>query len=645
MSGSDIFSVGTSGLLVFQRALATTSHNIANVNTEGYSRQQVDFSTRPPQGGSGGYIGTGVQADSVRRAYDGFLTTQVRNNTSANSQLQNFYQLANQVDNLLADPQTGLAPGLQSFFSAVQGVANDPASIPARQVLLSTGQLLTDRFHAINQQLTDQRNSANSQLQTIVTEINSLATALAKINADIVSAQGAFATQPPNDLLDQRDALLNQLAQRVAVTAVPEGNGALNVFIGNGQGLVVGSQASSLSVVQNSFDPNRSEIAYLGGSATVTISDNLSGGTLGSVLDFRRQILDSAQNALGRVAVGLSATFNAQHVLGQDLNGALGANFFSVGAPDVLARSGGSPNTGNGVVAATVANVNQLTTSDYRLQNSGGTYTLTRLSDNTVTTLASFPGTPVTVDGVTISLTSGTINSGDSFLIRPTRPAAATVNVALSDARKIAAAAPIRTSASLSNAGTGAISPGTVSNTTNLPLAGPITLTFNSALNQFTVAGGPGGTLAYNPATDSGGKQFTFSTYGGIAFTVSGVPANGDTFTIGNNTGGVSDNRNALLLGGLQNQLLLGGGTVSLQGAYGQLVAEVGAVTHQADINSKAQEGLLNQVTQARDAVSGVNLDEEAANMIRFQQAYQASAQIIALAGTLFDTLLGALRR
>jgi flagellar hook-associated protein 1 FlgK len=655
MAGADILGVGISGLLAFQRELATTGHNISNANTPGYSRQVVDLTAQNPLPASNGYIGTGVQVSSVQRNYDSFLTANVRSATASNSQLQQYYQLASQVDNLLADPTAGLTPSLQRFFDSVQVVANDPTSAPSRQVMLSEANALADRFHYLDQRLGDLRTGVNTQIGSAVNEINSIASGIAAINKQIVDAQGAGGGQPPNDLLDKRDALVVQLAQRVAVTTVPQDDGALNIFIGNGQTLVAGNNASALSVTANTFDPTRSEIGYVVGGATTVITNSITGGSLGAALDFRNQILDTAQNELGRVALGLTSTFNAQHRLGMDANGNINQNFFS----DITATSptatGSTSNTGSGVVAASVTNISALTTSDYRLERTASGYTVTRLSDSTITNLPSFPGSPATVDGVTLSLSSGAISVGDSFLIQPTRRGASAIGVVISSATQIATSAPIRTGEATNanglptNLGTGKISAGTVSNTTALPLAANITLAFDpnalgAGVPGFTVTGGPGGTLAYNPATESGGKQFTFPAFGGITFTVSGTPSTADSFVISNNTSGVSDNRNALNLADLRNQLTLANGTATYEGTYGQLVTNVGADTHRAEINKGAQESLLNQVTQARDAVSGVNLDEEAANLVRFQQAYQAAAQVISISATLFQTLLTAVK-
>ncbi|MDA8362254.1 MAG: flagellar hook-associated protein FlgK [Gammaproteobacteria bacterium] len=650
MASGDMLGPAVSGLLAFQTEMATIGNNIANVNTPGYSRERVQLTPSPPQYTGAGYIGTGVQVSSVQRIYDQYLAGQLNSATSANSQLQNYSQLATQVGNLLADPQAGLSPNLQSFFNAVQGVASDPSSTSARQVMLSQGQSLVSNFQYLDSQLTSLGSGVNTQITNSVNQINSLATSIAKLNGQITQLQGTAGGQQPNTLLDQRDELINQLSQQVAVTTVPQTDGSVNVFIGNGQSLVMGSTAIPLSVVPNTYDATRSEVGYTVGGVTTDISNQITGGTLGGALAFRDQVLNPSENALGQVAIGLAATFNAQSRLGMDQNGNINQNFFNTidqSSPQVLPSS---TNTGSppATIGATVTDVSALTTSDYRLDRTATGYTLTRLSDNTVTNLTNFPGAPQTVDGVTLSLASGTIAVGDSFMIEPTRTAAANIGLAISSTSQIAAAAPISTAVATNasgvptNQGTGAISAGSVSNTTNLPLSGAITLTYDASTQQFNVTGGPGGTLAYNPATDSGGKQFSFPTYGGATFTISGVPANGDSFVISNNANAVSDNRNALALAGLATQSTLANGTASYNGAYSDLIANVGTQTQNANTSSTAQQAVLNQVTQQVNSVSGVNLDQEAASLVQYQQAYQAAAQMISTSSSLFQTLIAA---
>lgn len=653
MAAGDLLGTAVSGLMAFQRQLATTGHNISNVNTPGFSRQNVQLDARLPQFSGDGFIGNGVQITTVKRSYDDFLTAQVRTSTSANSQLQQFVQSASQVDNLLSDPRAGLAPSLQSFFDAVHALANDPTSTTGRQILLSQANALADRFHYLDARLTDLRNGVNISINTAVNEINNLANSIATVNDQIVKASSNASGQLPNDLLDKRDELIAQLAERVSVSTVPQDNGALNVFIGNGQTLVIGGTANTLAVVTNQYDATRFEIGYQMGGATSNISSSITGGTLGGMLDFRNQILDTTQNALGRVAIGVSATFNDQHQLGVDLNGALGGNFFN--PIDTTSSTSRVLTASAALVGVTITNPAALTSSDYRLDFNAGTYTLTRVSDGVVVYPANATFPAGAIDGLTFTLTGSAPAAGDSFLIQPTRLGAKDIGVALTDPARIAAAGPLRTGAATNgsglptNLGTGTISAGSVSNTAGLPLAANITLTFDPdagglGIPGFVVGGGAPTPQLYDPATEGAGKTFTFAGFGGITFTMAGTPQDGDSFVISNNTNAASDNRNALALGDLRTVLTLANSTATYENAYGQVVADVGTNTHRAQVNQNAQQSVLTQATEARDSVAGVNLDEEAANMVRFQQAYQAAAQMIAVSNSVFQTMLDAVR-
>jgi flagellar hook-associated protein 1 FlgK len=523
-----------------------------------------------------------------------------------------------------------LSPALQDFFAAAQAVANNPADTPSRQSLLSSGTSLVARFNSLASRFDELRNGVNSQLTSTIGEVNSYAQQLAALNGRILVAQ-QNPNQPPNDLLDQRDSVINKLNSLVGATTVSNTDGTVNVFIGNGQNLVIGQQAMALAAVPALDDPQRMEVAYkVGGTAVLLNSSSLQSGSLGALLAFRANDLDSAQNALGRVALGLAQTFNDQHQLGQDLNGALGGNFFAAPSPVVMAQS---TNTGGAVVSAAIASVSALTTSDYRLTYDGTNYSVTRLSDNTTSSYATLPQT---VDGVTIAITSGALASGDSFLIEPTRNAAANLAMSISDPAKIAAAAPIRTAAANANTGTGRISAGTVDTPPppNANLQNAVTITFTGA-GTFNVTGvGTGNPVGVVYA--NGGNI----SYNGWTVKITGSPTAGDVFTIATNSGGVADGRNALLLAGLQTQNTLAGGNTTYQGAYSQMVSQVGNRTQQMDVTAKAQSALVDQVTTQQQSLSGVNLDEEAANLLRYQQAYQASGKVIQIASTLFQTIL-----
>ena len=636
--GNSIFGIGLSGLNAAQAGLLTTGHNISNAGTPGYNRQQIVQATNIPQLTGAGFIGQGVQASTVKRIYNQFLASQALEAQTQSSQLDSYYTQIRQLDNMLGDPSSGLSPALQGFFRGVQEVAANPGSVPSRQALLSGAQSLAARFQGFAQRFSEIRDGVNSQIASSVTEINSLARQIAGLNHNIGLAESAANGQPANDLLDARDALVAQLNQRINTTVVRQSDGDYNVFIGNGQALVVGTQTLTLKTAASPTDPARTTVGYVSSGNTILIPEaNLQGGNLGGYLAFRSGTLDSAQNALGRVAIGLAQTFNDQHRLGQDLNGAIGGNFFNVPLPNVISRTGNNPASS---ITAGISDAGALTASDYQFGFDGANYTLTRLSDNTAVSSVVPPSgaSPLTLDG--ISITAAAINANESFMIQPTRNGARDIAVAIGDTAKIAAAAPIRTAAALANSGAGTISAATVNSPppVDVDLRQPVTITFHTPYDgQFDVTGGGAGLPANNQAYTAGVNI----SFHGWTVQINGNPAAGDTFTVGPNNNGTSDNRNALLLGGLQTRNTLRGGTASYQSAYGQLVSEIGNKTRELEVTSKAQANLVTQTEQLQQSLSGVNLDEEAANLLRYQQAYQASGKVMQIASTLFDTLLG----
>ncbi len=648
--GNSIFGIGISGLTAAQAGLVTTGHNISNASTPGFTRQEVVQVSNIPQFTGVGFLGQGVAVATVKRIYSDALSNQLTLAQTQGSQLDAYYAQIKQLDTLLGDPSAGLAPALQGFFSGVADVAAHPESVPSRQSLLSSANALSARFQDLDQQIAEIRAGINSQITSSIASINQYAQQIAGLNQSILAVESATAQQPANDLRDQRDALVAALNQEVRASVVKESNGSYDVFVGNGQPVVVGSTTFALVAGRSLEDPQRVEVGYRNGAAVGLISSSsIQGGRLGGLLSFRSDSLDAVQNSLGRVAMGVAQTFNDQHVLGQDLNGDLGKELFTIAGPTVLPSSS---NAGAATVAAALQNVGALTTSDYRLQYNGAAlgnenFTLTRVTDGlqTPVTFSTAGGYPHSfdADGMTLTLSAGAALN-DSWLIEPTRSGAGSIAVALTDPAAIAAASPIRTGAELTNSGSASISAGSVSSVANLPALGAtVTLRFNAAAGQFDVAGDVApvaGPFAYSPP----GGAISFK---GVSFTISGTPADGDVFTIKRNKNGVSDNRNALALGALQTANTLGQSagsgsqpTASFQGAYSQLVSQVGNTTRQMEVTAKAQANMIAQTRQAQQSVSGVNLDEEAANLLRYQQAYQASGKMMQIASTLFQTVL-----
>ena len=649
--GSNLFTSALSAMNAAQAGMATTQHNIANASTPGFTRQEVVIGSRAGQQTGAGFVGAGVDVAGVIRIYDQYLTNQVRLEQTQSSYLTTYHSAMKQIDNLVADPVAGASPAMQDFFNAMNGVANNPESIPARQTLLGTAQFVVNRFQAIDQRMTDIADGLGGQITRSISTVNAYAQQISTLNGNIKRAIANGQGQLPNDLLDQRDQVINQLNQEIKVNVQFQLDGSGNVYIGNGQALVIDEKAMRLDAVRSETDPSKLDIVYRDGNDTTLLQQSgLQGGNLGAYLAFRDQSLEPARNALGRVAMGLAAKMNEQNQLGLDLNGALGGNIFNVGVPRV---EKGINNVGSAVAMASISDAAQLTTSDYQLRYDGSNYTMVRLSDNTTTSVGTtaVPPSNVEIDGFTFSLTSGA-QKDDTFLIRPTADGARDISVAISNPAKIAAAAPVRSNAALTNTGTGVISAGVVDATYTVATVTPaVTLTYDSVTNSLTgfpaampvsvtnngvaTAGSP--FAAGVPVTYTDGATISF---GGVSFTLASAPADGDQFTIEANTNAPGDNRNALLLAGMQNQNLMAGNTTTFQGAYGQLVGEVGAKTHELDVTSQAQINMTAQTVAAQQSVSGVNLDEEAANLMLYQRAYQAAAKAMQIANSMFDALL-----
>jgi flagellar hook-associated protein 1 FlgK len=635
--------------------LDTTGHNISNVNTEGYSRQRVDFATRGGVYSPIGFIGAGVTTSEVRRQYDSFVAGQMRNSLTVTSELDAYYSGASELDAMVADADSGIQPVIQSFFNALQELADDPSSIPARQLVLTETESLVERFHYFDQQFETSRTKLNNQITHNVGEINRLAQNIADINIDIKAAYGST----PNDLLDQRDQLINDLSELVDIQVVEQTDGAYNVFIGKGQPLVMDTTAANLGTQPSTLEPDYLEITFSYSFGTQVITDQISGGTVGGMLRFRSEILDPTQDRVGLVALGIADQLNTQHELGVDLDGLSGTALFNMGSVQVL------PQPGNGSsITVDYDDVGNLTGNSYDLTYDGVDFILENQVTGETQTLAA--GSNI-VDGMDININAVGAIAGDTFRIQPTRTASLDIGLLITDVNRLAAAGPLQVQPAVDangnplNGGDASITQPANSSMTGLPLAGgDIQLVYDDqggATSGFEVYY-PGSTPGVDPfddfivydntnATTVAGTAVPsaqFVAYGDVSFTISGVPADGDSFIISNNSDGSSDNRNALALQSLQNQDLLLGGAATFDETYIQMVSDVGSRTSYAGSSLAAQESLLARTQEAMGEISGVNLDEEAAKLIQFQQAYQASAQVISVASTLFDTLLGAFR-
>jgi flagellar hook-associated protein 1 len=657
---SNLFSIGLSGLNAAQWGLTTTSNNIANQTTAGYTVERPVYQESSGQYTSSGYVGSGVSTTTVQRQYSQYLTTELNNAQSQSGSLTSYYTMIAQLNNMVGSPTSGISSAITSYFTGMQNVANDASNPAMRQSAVSSAQSLADQLNAAGDQYDQLRQSVNAQLGDTTKQINTYTAQIAQLNAQItsLSTQG----QPPNQLLDQRDQAVSNLSSLVGVQVV-QGDSGYSVFMTNGQPLVVSDKSFNLTTVTSPSDPTESAVAYAGissqaGSTTPQILPDTTqlGGQLGGLMTFRSQSLDPAEAQLGAIATSFASQVNAQNALGVDLNGNQGGALFTVGNPTIYANTN---NTGNASLSVSLTNASQPPSSDYTLAFDGTNYTLTDRETNQIVGQAS--SLPATINGMKLSLGSGTMNKGDSFTIEPTRGALNGFNLSTTDGSAIAASSPVLVSTGNANTGTAAVTSGSVSAGYSMPTSST-TITYNTStttppgvLSGFpvgstvTVAGTPPTSYTISatnpdvPYDPTKGASITVSgsSINNVSFSISGTPANNDTFTIAPNPAGGKDGRNAQSLANLVSAKSMGNGTLTLTDSYANYVNDVGNQTNQVKTASTAQTSLVTQISSAQQSVSGVNINEEAANLLQYQQMYQANSKVIQTAATLFQTILG----
>lgn len=625
---SSVLSTGTSALLAFQRALATTSHNVANLNTPGYSRQKVDFATATPQNYGYGDVGNGTRIVDIRRAADQLAISRLLDSGGELARLKQLSGMADRVNALFSDAATNVAGVWSNFFDTVSGLSSNAAGTADRQNMLDGAKALANRFSQLNTHLNNLNGEVNNGLMAGATEVNRLASEIAQIN-------GAIGTNIANaapDLLDRRDQLISQLVGYTGGTAVIQDGGIMNVYTAGGQALVVGTTASKVTTVADPYQPERLQLALQTQGGTITLDPKAVGGQIGGLLEFRDTVLTPAQAELGKLAVGLADTFNSTHRQGVDLYGQMGGDFFNIGTPRVTGNAG---NTGTGAITASYGDLGKLEAQNIVLKFDGSNWAASR-ADTGASVPLTGTGTaadPLIINGVKL-VVGGTPAANDRFLLQPTAGVAGSLEMAITDPSRIAAAAAIKGAAALANTGTGKLSGVTVTDAANANLRNPAAIVFTSA-TTYTIDGGP-------PQTYTPGQTISAN---GWSFVLDGVPKNGDTFNITPTPAGSSDNSNATKLSKVESAKAFNAGTVTLGGALGGLTTQVGAAARSAEYSLGAQQVIADQAQAARDEVSGVNLDEEAADMLRLQQAYQAASQLISTADSMFQTILGAVRR
>ncbi|MGN6478732.1 flagellar hook-associated protein FlgK [Luteibacter sp.] len=621
---ADLLSTGVSGLLASQVGLSTVGNNISNVNTVGYSRQVTGFNARAPQFQGGYYVGQGADAVSVQRAYSQFLTQQVWSANSSQSRAAQYAGLTASVNNVVSG-STNLQTSLDSFFGAISDVANAPVDTASRQALIGQMSSLVSTFKSLSTQFQSLDAQTNQQISSAVDNINTLAKNIANLNAQI--QKGYASGAEPSELLDQRDQAVSDLSKIVGVSVTQTSDHMYTVSVGNGLPLVNGTNSTKLATATNQYDSSRLEVVDTQGTV---ISGQLGSGSLGATFDFRTNVLDPARNQLGRSAIALTSAMNKQSAQGIDLNGDAGGNMFNIADPAVF---NSTKNTGTGSVSAVVSDVSKLDSSDYILRFDGVKWSAATTAGVTVPMTGTGSATdPFVVGGMQITVAAGAA-AGDSFQIQPTRNAASTISVAISDTNKIAASGPLAAGKASTNTGSGVLGGLTVTDTANPNFKTPVNIVFTSA-NTYSINGGP----------DQNYTSGDTITGNGWSLKLTGKPALNDTFTVKPAGSSSGDNGNALAMANVANVGVLDNGVTTVGKSYSQLVAQVGTAGASANTALSAQQSILDQATASQQSVAGVNLDEEAANLLKFQQAYSASAQVITTANSIFQSLLSAVQ-
>ncbi|CAD0266539.1 flagellar hook-associated protein FlgK [Pseudomonas veronii] len=678
-----LLNIGMSGLNAAQGSLSVLSNNIANANTAGYSRQQTTQSASASNQYGGVFIGSGTTLADVRRVYNEFLDAAYQNSTSLNSDAKAYADQVSAVDKTLSDKTTGMSSVLSAFFSAVQTAAANPSDTSARQVLLTSAQTLSNRFNSISSQLNQQKESINGQLSTMSDQVNQLTSSIASLNKQISQVQGSTNTAPAN-LLDARNEAVRSLNELVGVTT-SEKNGVFSVSTGSGQSLVLGDQSNSISAVPSKSDTSQYTIELnVGGGTSVDLGNVLSGGSIGGLLRYRSDALMPAINDLGRIALATADTVNNQLGQGLDLNGDFGTSLFKDinSATAIAQRSQGAVgNSSAGNLNVSIADTSKLSTYDYKVTfSSANNYTVVRSDGKAMGAFDVTTTPPPVIDGFTLALDGkGAMAAGDSFKVSPTATGATNIGTDMTDSNKIAFAGPLLGESSKTNQGTGTFTPPSLTlpidihggATTAQLRAGiehsmPVKMVFGkpaadgtqaytlndaqgNSIGSGTIVPGQGNKITVNvPMRDASGALVVPAASFGFDTTVGGSPTDGDSTTFSFNASGRSDNRNAQELLNLQTKASVGladgsGGGVSLVAANSRLVSTVGAKAASATTDTTATGALLTANKNARNSVSQVNLDEEAGDMIKFQQYYTASSQIIKAAQETFTTLINSL--
>ncbi|MEX1167027.1 MAG: flagellar hook-associated protein FlgK [Hydrogenophaga sp.] len=631
---SAALNIGARALTTNLAALQVIGNNIANANTTGYSRQTVQTQSAGYQKLGGQFFGKGVELASVTRSHSDYLTREARLASSAAAADSDRYARLQSLEGIFPTGERGIGAAVNSMLNVWNDVASSPADLSARVVALARADDLTARMRETVGQLDTLSLSSHQQVDGTIQSINRLASDLAKINQKVIETQGDAGI--PNDLLDQRDQLLAELGQYMNVTTVDADDGSISVFVAGSQPLVLGTSANRLAQVSNPDNPAQKQINVIQGGVSREVPEGSVGGALGGILKFVNQDLPTLQNMIGRMALALETEMNTQHRLGADLNGNPGVDFF-VSSGNATAV-GAAANTGDAEIHTQVSDPTAMKASNYQITFDGAGVNITRLSDNVS---MAFGALPAEMDGLSFQLDTGTGAVGDSYFVRPFAAAARNMQVAIGSPGQLAVASPVMVTPAAANSG-GISIESLYAYAPSANLNDTVSINF-LANGTFTVSGlGPD-----NPPPDNAGPPASYSytpgkalQFNGWSMTLRGTPADGDSFVIEPSPPGANPQNagNAKAVLALRDLATFDG--VSLSEGYGAVLSHIGTAVQSAKFSADYTGQMASNTENARASFSGVNLDEEAARLLQFQQAYQASAKFLQVAQSTFDTLL-----
>jgi flagellar hook-associated protein 1 FlgK len=666
-----ILNVGTQALQANLVALQTAGNNIANVNTPGYSRQKVILQTVPGQFTGGGYVGKGVSVQNIERNFSEFLTRQATLAASTQASDTTRADKLKQLEGIFEGGASGLGAAINDMMNAFSDVASAPTDLTARTVVLTRINETASRIRAASQRLDDLQSGISQEISQKVDAVNSLAKSIAEVNDQIAKASGTG--KEPNDLLDRRDQLVKEINQYIQTTSIINkrvitnpadqstsvvSDGTVSIFIGGSQALVLGTEAAKVEIGTDDFgDTLKNKLVIKRGQSKTPMDENLlGGGEVSGLLRFQNSDLAEGRNLLGRITMALTTSLNTQHKLGLDLAGVEGKNLFNdvtfSGANVMKPVAPATLNTGNADLTLSISDPTKFVASDYEVNFTSATAgNVTRRSDGVILafTQASPATDPViaTLDGIKISISALTTTpaAGDRFLLKPFSTAANGVTSQFSTPSALAVASSIATSAGTTNKGSLAVAslvtktmplpvknysinftgPNTYDIVDNTTLPAPSTV----AANQLFV---PGKAITYDP----GGTA-------GWSLTLTGAAAVGDTMTVKANPYTTLSAGNATAMMNLRDAAMFDG--AALTDGYAGMISQIGIRTQSANYAATVSTSIASNLERDRTGVSGVNLDEEGAKLLQYQQAYQASAKMIQIAQNIFDTLIQGLGR